>query len=210
MTAAPIAVALGLALAAGCRKPPPLPPPAKPEPTIRDTGSVGSRAFLRMKELTGNWLAGELPVTFEVIERGNAILQRGGLFAVWHADGNTLAAWVIAHTGYHVRMRSTAITEGPSGELVVELGMIDSGNVVPDEPIARALTMTIAPKNDGVTQRWSFGESLDVPPNELVMTRTDTGAPPPSTRQPPPPTSGEPPPSSEPPPPAPPQPPPGG
>jgi hypothetical protein len=182
-------LALALALLAGCRPPPAPPAPPAPTPTIRDTGSVGARAFLRMKELAGNWLAGETPVTFEVIERGNAIVQRGGFFVVWHPDGNTLAAWVIGDEGYHVRLRSTAITDGPGGELSIELAAVDTGNVVPDEPIARALAMTLAPNNDRITQRWSFGKNLDAPARELVLTRTDTGAPPPSTKQPPPPTA---------------------
>jgi len=184
---------LALALFAGC-KPPPAPPAAPaPAPTIRDTGSAGARAFLRMKELAGNWAAGEAPVTFEVIERGNAIVQRGGFFVVWHPDGNTLAAWVIGDEGYHARMRSTAITDGPGGELSIELAAIDTGNVVPDEPIARALAVTLAPNNDRMTQRWSFGKNLDAPPRELVLTRTDTGALPPSTKQPPTPTTPAPP-----------------
>ncbi len=182
------ATALALALAAGC-KPPPAPraPPA-PAPTIRDSGSAGARAFQRMKELAGNWLAGDLPITFEVDERGNALLQRGGFFVVWHPDGNTLAASVFAYEGYHARLRSTAITEGTGGELAVELVELDAGNLVPDEPRARSLAMTIAPNNDAVTQRWSFGKDLDAPPRELVLARTDTGALPPATRQPPPPT----------------------
>jgi hypothetical protein len=173
-----------LALAAGCR-PRPAPPAPPPAPTIRDTGGVGARAFERMKEISGNWLAGELPVTFEVIERGHAIVQRGGFFVVWYPDGNTLAASAFADEGYHVRMRSTKLADGPAGELDVELAAFDVANVVPDEPTARALAMTIAPNNDGVTQRWSFGANLDAPPRELVLTRTETGAPPPSTRRPP-------------------------
>jgi hypothetical protein len=183
------ALALAAAAAAAGCKPPPAPPaqPA-PAPSIRDTGSIGARAFLRMKELAGNWLAGEVPVTFEVIDRGNAILQRGAFFVVWHPDGNTLAAWVIADEGYHTRMRSTSIDDGPGGELTIELAAVDFGNVVPDEPLARGLAMTLAPSNDRVTQRWSFGKSLDAPPRELVLLRTDTGALPPSTKQPPPPT----------------------
>jgi hypothetical protein len=183
-----LAAALALALSAGCRRAPPPAPPAAPAPTIRDAGSIGARAFDRMRELAGNWIAGDTPISFEVIERGNALLQRGAFFVVWHPDGNDLAAWVITHEGYHVRLRSTSITDGPGGELVVELAMLDAGNLVPDEPLARELAMTIAAKNDGVTQRWSFGTNLDTPPRELVLTRTETGAPPPSTRQPPPPT----------------------
>lgn len=188
------ALALALALPAGCRRAPPPAPPTAAAPTIRDTGSIGARAFERMKELAGNWIAGDTPVSFEVIDRGNALVQRGAFFVVWHADGNDLAAWVITHEGYHVRLRSTSITDGPGGELVVELAMLDAGNLVPDEPLARELAMTIAAKHDGVTQRWSFGEDLDTPPRELVMTRTETGATPPSTRQPPPPADPEAPP----------------
>jgi len=175
--AAALALALALALPAGCR-PRPAPPPPPPGPTIRDSGAVGARAFERMKELAGNWLAGELPVTFEVIEHGTAILQRGGPLVVWYPDGNTLAASVFAEAGYHVRMRSKRITEAPGGELTVELAAFDAGNIVPDEPTARALTLQIAPANDRVAQRWSFGESLDAPPRELVLTRTDAAAPP--------------------------------
>jgi hypothetical protein len=170
---------------AACRHPAPPPGPAAPAPSIRDSGGVGARTFDRMKELAGNWLAGDLPITFEVTERGNAIVQRGGFFVLWHPDGNTLAAWVVAPEGYHVRLRSTKIADGPSGELVVDLAAIDTGNVVPDEPTARALALTLAPNNNGVTQRWSFGENLDAQPRELVLTRTDTGALPPSTRTPP-------------------------
>jgi hypothetical protein len=192
--------ALGaIALCAGCRPPAAPPAPPAPTPPIRDTGSAGARAFLRMKELAGNWLAGELPVTFEVIDRGNALLQRGGVFAVWHPDGHKLAAWVLAGEGYHVRLRSKTITEGPGGELSIELAAIDSGNVLPDEPIVRSLAMTIAPHNDGVTQRWSFGANLDAPPRELVLTRTDTGALPPEAQQPPPETDAAPPPPAPPP-----------
>src|SRR5205814_6600956 len=110
--------------------------------------------------------------TFEVFEHGNAIVQRGGFLVVWHPDGNGLAASVFADAGYHVRMRSTRIADGPGGELIVELAMLDSGNIVPDEPIARALAMTVAPNNDGITQRWSFGSDLDAPPRRLVLTRT--------------------------------------
>jgi hypothetical protein len=179
--------ALAACLAAAACRPPPAPPaPPAPAPTIHDAGSAGARAFQRMTELAGNWLAGELPVTFEIVERGHALLQRGGFFVVWHADGNTLAASVFAYEGYHARMRSTAIVDGPGGELSIELAVVDTGNVVPDEPIARALAMTIAPGNDGVTQRWSFGEAAGAPPRELVLARTDTGALPPATRQPPP------------------------
>jgi hypothetical protein len=180
--------ALAAALVAGCRRAPPPAPPAAPQPTIRDSGGVGARALDRMRLLAGNWVAGEVPVSFEVMERGHAISQRGGFFVVWHADGNTLAASVFAYEGYHARMRSTKIEDGPGGELTVELATYDSGNVTPDEPLARSLVMTIAPHNDGVTQRWAFGEDLDAPPRELVLVRADTGALPPSTKQPPPPT----------------------
>ncbi|HWO25527.1 MAG TPA: hypothetical protein VNO30_42600 [Kofleriaceae bacterium] len=186
LAAAAVAAAAALAAAAGCRPPPAPPAPPAPAPTIRDPGSIGTRAFQRMKELAGNWLAGDVPVTFEVIDRGNAIVQRGGFFVVWHPDGNTLAAWVIADEGYHARLRSTAIDERPGGELEIELGPVDFGNIVPDEPLARGLAMTLAPKNDRVTQRWSFGKNLDAPPRELSLVRTDTGALPPSTKQPPP------------------------
>jgi hypothetical protein len=192
LRAIPAHAALALALAlAGC-KPRPAPSAAPPPaPSIRDTGGVGARAFERMKELAGNWLAGELPVTFEVIERGHAIVQRGGFFVVWYPDGNTLAASAFTDEGYHVRMRSTKLADGPGGELDVELAAFEVANVVPDEPTARSLAMTIAPNNDGVTQRWSFGTNLDAPPRELVLTRTETGAPPPSTRKPPPRTPAE-------------------
>ncbi|HSK04021.1 MAG TPA: hypothetical protein VK932_22360 [Kofleriaceae bacterium] len=190
-----VGLAAGLAAAAGCRPPPAPPAPPAPAPTIHDPGSAGARAFQRLKELAGNWLAGELPITFEVVERGNAMLQRGGFFVVWHPDGNTLAASVFAYEGYHARMRSTAIVDGPGGELSIELAVVDTGNVVPDEPIARALAMTVAPNNDGVTQRWSFGEDEDAPPRELVLARTDTGALPPVSNEPPPPTEAPPPPA---------------
>jgi len=182
------ALGLGLALAplAGCRRAPPPAAPARPAPTIRDSGGVGARTFERMKELAGNWLAGEVPVTFEVIAPGNAIVQRGGPLIVWHPDGNTLAATVFADEGYQVRMRSTKIADGPGGELTVELATYDSGNVVPDEPIARSLAMTVAPSNDGITQRWSFGTNLDAPPRELVLTRSDRPAAPPTKPAPPP------------------------
>jgi len=182
LPSAPSFAPLALALAAllGCRRPPPPKAPSPPAPTIRDSGGLGARTFERMKELAGNWLAGDRPVTFEVIERGNAIVQRGGLFVVWYPDGNTLAATVFAEEGYHVRMRSTSIADGPGGELRVELATFDSGNIVPDEPIARALAMTIAPDHGGVTQRWSFGTSLDAPPRELVLTRTEPAAPAPT------------------------------
>ena len=188
------AVLPAVLVAAACRHPPPPPPPAAPGPSIRDPGGVGARTFDRMKELAGNWLAGDLPITFEVTERGNALVQRGPFFVVWHPDGNTLAAWVVAPEGYHARLRSTKIADGPGGELMIELAVIDTGNIVPDEPTARALALTLTPNNDGLTQRWSFGESLDAPPRELVLTRTDTGALPPSTRKPPatPPASPEP------------------
>jgi len=172
-----LGLAVAAALLAGCRRPPPPAAPARPDPTIRDSGGVGARTFERLKELAGNWTASDLPVTFEVVDRGNAIVQRGGIFAVWHPDGNSLAATVFAEEGYHVRMRSTKIADGPGGELVLELETFDSGNVVPDEPIARALEMTVAPAGGPVTQRWSFGKSLDAPPRELVLTRTEAAAP---------------------------------
>ena len=181
-------IALALALAAGCKRPPPAAPPGPPPPTIRDTGGIGARTLDRMKELAGNWIAGEVPISFEVIEFGHAISQRGGFFVVWHADGNSLAAQVFAYEGYHARMRSTKIADGPNGELLLELETIDTGNISDDEQIVRTLAMTISPKHDGVTQRWMFGKDLDAQPRELVMTRTETGAAPPSTKQPPPPT----------------------
>jgi hypothetical protein len=184
-----------LAPLAGCRRAPPPKAPPPPAPTIRDPGGIGARAFERMKEIAGNWLAGDLPVTFEVIERGNAIVQRGGLFAVWYPDGNTLAAMVFAEDGYHVRMRSTSITDGPGGELRVELAAFDSGNIVPDAPIARSLAMTIAPDHGGVTQRWSFGTNLDAPPRELVLTRPEAAAPAPKAPAPPPEAAPTPPPT---------------
>lgn len=178
------ALALALALGAGCRRPPPAPPPSAPPPTIRDTGGIGTRALDRMKELAGNWTAGEIPISFEVMERGHAITQRGGFFVIWHADGNDLGAAVFAHEGYHARMRSKRIADGPNGELIVELETVDTANVDSEDPIVRSLELTISPTNDAVTQRWSFGENLDTPPRELKLTRAETGALPPTTKPP--------------------------
>jgi hypothetical protein len=186
-----LALPLGLGLLAGCRHPPPPPPPAAPPPTIRDEGGIGARALGRMKDLTGNWNAGELPISFESIEFGRVVAQRGGFYIVWHADGNSLAASVFAPEGYHVRMRSTKVTDTPDGALTVQLETLDAGNITPDEPIARSLAMTIAPGNDRVTQRWMFGKDLDTPPREIVMTRADAGAP--AAPKPPTPTSPAPP-----------------
>ena len=166
------ALAAPTTLLGGCRRPPPVTPPP-PAPTIRDSGGVGARTFDRLRELAGNWLAGELPVTFEVISPGNVMVQRGGFFVVWHPDGNSVAATVFADEGYRVQMRTTRIADEPSGELVLELATVDTGNIVPDEPIARALTMTVAASGGQITQRWSFGQSFDAPPREIVLSRME-------------------------------------
>lgn len=187
------ALGAGAALAAGCRPRAAAPAaPVKPPPSVRDPGSAGARAFARIRELAGNWIAtgpsGEVPISFEVVERGHAVVQRGGFFVVWHADGNALAAAVFAAAGHHARMRSTQLTDGPRGELTIELATIDSGNVFEDEPVAQTLTMTIAPQNDAVLQRWRYERETEAP-IELQLQRTDTGALPPSTKEPPPPTA---------------------
>ena len=69
-------------------------------------------------------------------------------------------------------------------ELIVELATVDTANVDSDDAIVRTLELTISPTNDAATQRWSFGDNLDAPPRELELTRTETGALPPTTKPP--------------------------
>jgi hypothetical protein len=156
-----------------------------------------------MKELAGNWLAGETPVTFELIAGGQVVIQRGGFYAVWHADGNHLAAAVFAYTGYHTRLSSTRITDAANGDLVVELAAGASGNVLAEDRLPRSLQLTIAAGNNTALQRWSFGDDLEA--LELALTRTDlvppaprpptapVGAPAPTPATPPAPTPAAPP-----------------
>lgn len=178
MTGAPV-VWLVVPLLAACRPPAP-PPPPKPAPTISDDGGPGSRAFVRLRELAGSWAAGDAAVSIDVIGKTSALVQRGGFVAIWYPDGEAIAVAVFLEDGHHARLRSTAIREPPTGELGIDLAMVEVGNIVLDAPVARAATLEVAPDNDRMTQRWVFGDgTTHESPIELVLTRAATPPPPP-------------------------------
>jgi hypothetical protein len=164
-----------LGLSGACHKPCPPPPPKAP-PTVLDAGAPAARVFPRLKALSGPWLAGETSIIFEVLGKGTAVAQRSGFFVVWYVDGEALAGSLFPDDGYHAKLRSTRISD--TEELVIEMATVETGNVAPDAPLARSMTMTISPKDDRITQRWVFGTGPDSnTPFELVMTRAPAAAP---------------------------------
>src|SRR5262249_45100209 len=131
----------------------------------------GVHAFHRLAGLEGRWTTtNAFPATFARVARGAAVTQDSGFFVVWYPDGDALVAALFPDDGYHARLRSRRIVEA-NGELVAELVAEDVGNVSPKQPIARSLTLTLAPNDATVTERWMFHTDTGDEPFELVLRR---------------------------------------
>jgi hypothetical protein len=162
-----------LLVASGCaaKAPPPAAPTAQTASTDAQPESPGARAFHRLVGLEGRWTtANAFPATFARVGRGSAVTQDSGFFVVWYPDGEALAAALFPDDGYHARLRSTQIVEA-NGELVVELAVEHTGNLVPKKPVARSLVLTLAAGDATVTEKWMFHTDTGDEPFELVLRR---------------------------------------
>jgi len=168
-------------LAAGCRKPKPLPPEPPPPPTVADPESAGGRAFVRLMELEGPWtIAGsDVAASFEKVGRGTAVAQHSGFYAVWFPDGPNLAAALFPDDGYNATLHSTKFEEVAGGGLRVELVADHFGNLPASGAIAKSCTLTVGPGGQQVTQRWVFRGADGDKPMEIVLDRKGGATPPP-------------------------------
>jgi len=181
MRTAPL-LALLAALSTSCKKPKPLPPEPPPPPSVADPESAGGRAFVRLTELEGSWaiVGSDVPASFEKVGRGNAVAQHSGFYAVWYPDGSRLSATLFPDDGYHATMRSTKIEEMPGGALVIEMVADQVGNLPPEAPLPRSVTLTLVPGGQQVTQRWVFRAADGDKPVELVLDRKAAAQAPPA------------------------------
>lgn len=142
--------------------PPECPPDKVVEPPLpREEATTASiRAFDFLRSLSGTWAVTvdgrESVTTFETVADSHAVVQKGGIFAVYHLDGSTVKLLYFPEDGYQAVLKSKGfVPVGAGDEVQFYFDMVNAVNVVPGASRVVRLVFSKA-DDDKIVQTWTF------------------------------------------------------